>query len=48
MVVARPGRSSTSLLIAAMLGWMLLPPAHIHMSAHDDHDHAAPAVEHAH
>src|SRR6476620_7740534 len=30
-----------------MLFGVVLPPAHIHLGEHDDHDHAA-AVEHSH
>lgn len=37
-----------SLLIAATVVAALLPPAHIHLAEHDDHDHAAAAVEHSH
>ena len=35
------------LLIAAVVFAGVLPPAHIHLAEHDDHDHAA-AVEHSH
>jgi hypothetical protein len=43
----RPG--AASLLIAATVVAALLPPAHIHLAAHDDHDHDhAAAVEHSH
>ena len=35
------------LLIAAVVCAGVLPPAHIHLAEHDDHDHAA-AVEHSH
>jgi hypothetical protein len=35
------------LLVTATTLSALLPPAHIHLAAHDDHDHAA-AIEHSH
>jgi hypothetical protein len=38
---------AASLLVAATVVAGLLPPAHIHLAAHDDHDHAT-TVEHAH
>lgn len=38
-----------SLLVAATVVAALLPPAHIHLAAHDDHDHDhAGAIEHSH
>jgi len=38
-----------SLLVAATVVAAVLPPAHIHLAAHDDHDHDhAAAVEHSH
>jgi hypothetical protein len=38
-----------SLLVAATVVAALLPPAHIHLVAHDDHDHDhAGAIEHSH
>jgi len=40
---------AASLLVAATVVAGLLPPAHIHLAAHDDHDHDhATTVEHAH
>ena len=39
--------AAAPLLVAAMLFGGVLPPAHIHLAEHDDHDHAA-AVEHSH
>jgi hypothetical protein len=40
---------AASLLVAATVFAALLPPAHIHLAAHDDHDHDhAAAIEHAH
>jgi hypothetical protein len=38
---------AASLLMAATVFAALLPPAHIHLAEHDDHDHAA-AIEHSH
>jgi hypothetical protein len=35
------------LLVTATVFSTLLPPAHIHLAEHDDHDHAG-AVEHSH
>ena len=38
-----------SLLVAATVVAALLPPAHIHLAAHGDHDHDhAAAIEHSH
>ena len=38
-----------SLLIAATVCAAVLPPSHIHLAAHDDHDHDhAGAIEHSH
>jgi len=38
-----------SLLVATTVFAALLPPAHIHLAAHDDHDHDhAAAIEHSH
>ena len=40
---------AASLLIATTVFAALLPPAHIHLAAHDDHDHDhAGAIEHSH
>ena len=40
---------AASLLAAATVVAALLPPAHIHLAAHDDHDHDhAGAIEHSH
>jgi hypothetical protein len=40
---------AASLLAAATVVAALLPPAHIHLAAHDDHDHDhAAAIEHSH
>ncbi len=40
---------AASLLIAATVFAALLPPAHIHLVKHDDHDHDhAAAIEHSH
>ena len=40
---------AASLLVAATDFAALLPPAHIHLAAHDDHDHDhAAAIEHSH
>ncbi|HXD20480.1 MAG TPA: hypothetical protein VN654_25865 [Vicinamibacterales bacterium] len=37
------------LLMAATIVAALLPPSHIHLAAHDDHDHDhAAAIEHSH
>jgi len=38
---------AASLLVAATVLSALLPPVHIHLAEHDDHDHAG-AVEHSH
>jgi hypothetical protein len=43
--IRRP--AAAPLLIAAVVFAAVLPPAHIHLAEHDDHDHAA-AVEHSH
>jgi hypothetical protein len=50
VIVARIRRPAAApLLIAAMVFAAVLPPAHIHLAAHDDHDHDhAAAVEHSH
>jgi hypothetical protein len=41
--------ASAPLLIAAVVFGAVLPPAHIHLAAHDDHDHDhSAAVEHSH
>ena len=50
MIAARIRRPATApLLIAAVVFSAVLPPAHIHLAAHDDHDHDhAAAVEHSH
>ena len=38
-----------ALLVTATALSALLPPAHIHLAAHDDHDHdRAAAIEHSH
>ena len=48
MISARFRRPvGASLLIAATVVAATLPPAHIHLAEHDDHDHAA-AIEHSH
>jgi hypothetical protein len=48
VIAARTARPATApLLIAAVVFAAVLPPAHFHLAAHDDHDHAA-AVEHSH
>jgi hypothetical protein len=40
---------AASLLVAATVFAAVLPPAHIHLVAHDDHDHDhAAAIEHSH
>ena len=40
---------AASLLIAATVVAATLPPAHIHLAEHDDHDHDhAAAIEHSH
>ena len=39
---------AASLLAAATVVAALLPPAHIHLAAHDDHDHDHGAIEHSH
>ena len=40
---------AASLLVAATVVAATLPPAHIHLAAHDDHDHDhAAAFEHSH
>ena len=39
---------AASLLVAATVVAAMLPPAHIHLAAHDDHDHDHAAIEHAH
>jgi len=43
--IRRP--AAAPLLIAAVVFAAALPPAHIHLAEHDDHDHAA-AIEHSH
>jgi hypothetical protein len=50
MIAPRIRRPATApLLIAAVVFAAVLPPAHIHLAAHDDHDHDhAAAVEHSH
>jgi hypothetical protein len=50
VMVSRFRRPATvSLLVAATVAAVVLPPAHIHLIAHDDHDHDhATAVEHSH
>jgi hypothetical protein len=50
VIVARTRRpASAPLLIAAVVFAAVLPPAHIHLAEHDDHDHDhAAAVEHSH
>jgi len=41
--------AAAPLLIAAVVCAAALPPAHIHLAEHDDHDHDhASAVEHSH
>jgi len=48
VIAARIRRPATAhLLAAAMVFAAVLPPAHIHLAEHDEHDHAA-AVEHSH
>jgi len=45
--ISRP--AIAPLLIAAVVFAAVLPPAHIHLAEHDDHDHDhAAAVEHSH
>jgi hypothetical protein len=45
--IRRP--AAAPLLIAAVVFATVLPPAHIHLAEHDDHDHGhAAAVEHSH
>jgi hypothetical protein len=39
---------AASLLAAATVVAALLPPAHIHLAVHDDHDHDHAAIEHSH
>ena len=40
---------AAALLMATTVFAALLPPAHIHLAAHDDHDHDhAAAIEHSH
>jgi len=40
---------AASLLVATTVFAALLPPAHIHLAVHDDHDHDhAAAIEHSH
>jgi hypothetical protein len=50
VIASRVRRPTTaSLLVAATVFAALLPPAHIHLAAHDDHDHDhAGAIEHSH
>jgi hypothetical protein len=50
MIAPRLGRPGTvPLVIAALVFAAVLPPAHIHLAKHDDHDHDhAAAVEHSH
>jgi hypothetical protein len=50
VIAARIRRPALApLLIAAVVWAAALPPAHIHLAEHDDHDHAhAAAVEHSH
>ena len=50
MISARFRRPvGASLLIAATVVAATLPPAHIHLAEHDDHDHEhAAAIEHSH
>lgn len=41
--------AAVPLLVAAVVFAAVLPPAHIHLAEHDDHDHThAAAVEHSH
>lgn len=48
MIASWSGRSAAaSVIIAAVVFAAVLPPPHIHLAEHDDHDHAA-AVEHSH
>jgi len=45
--IRRP--AAARLLIAAVVFAAVLPPAHIHLAEHDDHDHEhAAAIEHSH
>jgi len=50
VIAARTRRPAAArLLIAAVVFAAVLPPAHIHLAEHDDHDHDhAAAVEHSH
>ena len=50
MIAPRIRRPAAALLlIAAVVCAAVLPPAHIHLAEHDDHDHDhAAAVEHSH
>jgi hypothetical protein len=50
VIAARTARPATApLLIAAVVFAAVLPPAHFHLAAHDDHDHDhAAVVEHSH
>jgi hypothetical protein len=50
VIVARTRRSASApLLIVAVVFAAVLPPAHIHLAEHDDHDHDHPAaLEHSH
>ena len=50
MIAARIRRPAAApLLIAAVVFAAVLPPAHIHLAEHDDHDHDhGAAVEHSH
>jgi hypothetical protein len=48
-VIASRRRAVALLLVTAIVIAALLPPAHIHLVAHDDHDHDhAAAIEHSH
>ena len=40
-------RSLGGLMVAALMGALFLPPAHIHLAG-EDHDHANTPVEHSH
>ena len=50
MIASRVRRPDSAwLLIATTVVAALLPPSHIHLAAHDDHDHDhAAAIEHSH
>jgi hypothetical protein len=50
MIAPRLRRPATApLVIAAVVFAAVLPPAHIHLAEHDDHDHDhAAALEHSH